>query len=422
MPAPIMYNPLQGLNEALEAAGGAIGERRKQARDLQRQQEGGDLLQRTLQELDPNASPLQVATKLSSVIGQLPPEMQKTAMQMIDPIIKGGVQQQQSDQLFNQLGFNQVEPEVGQQQQQASPQMGTTAGGLQAPLNQAAGATDPYPNVPDKKLLQLIGSPNKQESDIAKQIWEQRKQSRKQFTEDRKYASDESRKFKDEMEGFRSAADERQQTLGEIRYGLENRTPGQETKDWFASLFGRWGEGFLSPSGALIESAAKRFLLSDLGDVKGRPNQFLESMILRSLPTLGKSRESNEVILESLNYQQELGAEKLRIYDELTDYYNQELGFVPANISRIVDQNLAPFRADLAEKYAFKMRQIEEQNGDLSKMATQKVKPGTPLTPEMMTYMVDKYGRDDAKKRVKKLGYTVMSKDKYARYANESTG
>jgi|SRR6267378_755626 len=150
-----------------------------------------------------------------------------------------------------------------------------------------------------------------------------------------------SEKFLDQINEKRDAVQRARSSLGSAEEALQNRDLGFFSRDNLANMTGI--QGFASPEGAVFNAAAKNFFLADLQSAVGRPNQFLEKILKNAVFDVGKSNEANEALLEFYKNQVDLEEEKIRITDQLEDYYRENGLPPPGNIGRLVQQQLKPF-------------------------------------------------------------------------------
>lgn len=150
-----------------------------------------------------------------------------------------------------------------------------------------------------------------------------------------------SEKFLDQIEEKRDAVQRARNSLVSAEEALANRDLGFFSRDNLANLTGI--QGLASPEGAVFNAAAKNFFLADLQSAVGRPNQFLEKILKNAVFDVGKSNEANEALLEFYKNQVDLEEEKIKITDDLEDYYRAKGLPPPGNIGRLVQQQLKPY-------------------------------------------------------------------------------
>jgi len=459
---PIVLPDLSGLSQGISTAGGALADA-LQARaekrlklqqtqlEQQKQSQGLELISDWARGYDSSKSPTENIGTLSQALQAAGTKVDPA---VIAPIIKGVLEKavsQQGDifgaeQLFGggsgaQQPLPGQAPQAGMQQQAIPGQQAHGFGQQVQAVDQAMpGQRQQQPPMPqqaaqqpqqapqnrlesatDSQLVQWQASPNKMVSKAAEAEFNRRDISQKRWSEDRKYAFQRAKPFLEKIGEDRAALPNKKLALNDIKFGVENRDPATQTKDWWLQALGKAGERFVSPEGVLLESGVKSYLISDLGTISGRPNQYLEQRFVASLPGIGKSQFANEMLMESFDSRLKIEDEKLRITDELTSFYEdpKQLGFVPPNIDKMVDEQLRPIVQQIQTREAYKFREIQEKEHDdkwMREQTTKKVVKGTPLTLQQMTYFVDKYGKDKARETAEKLGYTIPTIEEYRRY------
>src|SRR5690606_5842315 len=200
--------------------------------------------------------------------------------------------------------------------------------------------------------------------------------------------------------------------------GFQSRDMSQFSRDWWAQKFGEWGQGLVTPEGALVSGNIKNFLLSDLGSLKGRPNQFIEQRILSMTPQIGQQLEANEAATLALESQLELKEKKIQLADEIMQKYlnDPKFGYVPGNLGAMVDAQLRPYQEQAQDRLAYRMRRLQERSEGIEKLINKKVMQGTPLTVEMAAELTKKWGKEKAPQVAKKLGYTIPTEEQYRKY------
>lgn len=207
-----------------------------------------------------------------------------------------------------------------------------------------------------------------------------------------------SDKYLDSINTDRDSTRRGLSSLSSIESAIGRRDLGFFSPDNLKSMAGF--EKWISPEGAILNTAGKEFFIADLERVTGRPNMFLEKILSRAIPQIGKSNEANQTIVEFYKNALDLQEEKIKISDSLEDYYRQNLGYVPGNIGRLVDGQLKPYAKE-KEKELVKIFQKGTE-----KFGAQK--GGKSLTSEIAQDLLReaKGDKELARKIAKKKGYT----------------
>jgi len=254
----------------------------------------------------------------------------------------------------------------------------------------------PIENIPDSDLVVAMGSEDKNLSEFAKGALDLKDKERKNFNADRKYHADKAKKHMDSIDEERDTIRDQRANLEGMKIAIKDRDLSQYTKDWWAGVFGRWGRNLVSPEGAILSTNVKEFLLSGLRVLKGRPNQYIEQLLIAALPEIGKTKFANMASIASLEQRIRLQEKKIEITDRLSDEYEKKLGYVPGNIGQIVNQAMSPYVEQEQKRFAYTLRKIQEEDQGIEKLSKKRVIPGTPLTLEMANYFKGKY-RDKEK-------------------------
>lgn len=166
-----------------------------------------------------------------------------------------------------------------------------------------------------------------------------------------------SDKYLEDIEQKRQSTQRSKSALISAEEALKNGNFGFFSKDNLSRIPGL--EGLASKNAAVFSAAAKTFFLSDLERTMGRPNQFLEKVLKSAIFDVGKSNEANQTLVEFYKNAVDLEEERIKISDELEDYYREKIGYVPGNIGRLVDRQLKPY-AEAKEKELTELFKKEE--------------------------------------------------------------
>lgn len=409
MSAFIFQDPTAtALNQALSNVGGAFGEAIQKRRERKYEEKKQNILSNLLENID-TSTPigkskfLQEAIKIgvspkdaNSILSTIKPSILEEVLtkyspsqQIENPNVSGG-------DVFGDPNTIEYDPTPS--------------------YEHPATSNTPFSNIPEEALVKLTASGDPGAENFSKNILELRDRAHRRYTEDRKYNTQRSQKYMEGIDQLRSNSRTKRAAIENMKLSIENRDLSFMTQDWWAQTLGKFGQGLVTPEGALLQSSIKEFLLGDLGRLTGRPNMFIEQRILQMAPKIGQTKESNFAMIASLEQQAELEEKRIQLTDEISETYEKQLGYVPGNISKLVDQAMEPFAQDAQNRLAYKLRSLQEQESGLNEISNKKVASGTPLTIEMAQFFVKKYGKEKAKKRAKSLGYTIPSREEYLRY------
>lgn len=134
-------------------------------------------------------------------------------------------------------------------------------------------------------------------------------------------------------------------------------------------------------SAQVVNSASKEFLISSLGEITGRPNQFLDQQIIKALINPQYTRSANKLILEGLRGIHDLKKKESVIARDIEDKYTSKGKEVPRNFQALVKKQLSKDVEEFEKSYTKKFT-------DLNKSIPE-AKLGTTETVEEMPKAAD---------------------------------
>lgn len=438
MPQPIVLQDQSGLAQGIQNVGSVLGQalqQRNLRQEQQRQQSAlAQALDQGVQGLGPNPTPMQYINFLSNMTkAGVPPEYLKIYQQAFLPQIKAQTEDQVGNMFLQRLGllpppqdsqrsmFQPMEVEEQIDISTMTPEQPVIEG---APVKrgEVAPAQNPLSQLSDSQLAAMKGSGIKRVENLADFELKRRETERKDFRSDRDFAYKRAGKFLEKIDEERSNIANQDEALRMMENAITEGDLSFFSKDNFAKFLGKYGEGLRTAKGAQLLSNQKEFLVSNIGRVGSRPNQWIEQQISDALAKIGRSREANLTVIEALKARINRDKKRIELTDELEEKYLKENGYVPSNIAAIVDKAMKPYEEEISNKLSYKVRQLYEKENarSLNKLSEKKVPQGTPLTAEMLSIFLDKYDNDTKKVRenAKKLGYTIPSAEEYQRYIN----
>lgn len=211
----------------------------------------------------------------------------------------------------------------------------------------------------DDQLKQLLNNPI-----FTKGAQEELKERSEVKKDVRRSDIKRSDKYLDSVNEARDSTRRGQTSLASIEEAIARKDLGFFSPDNLKSMagFDRW----ISPEGAILNTAGKEFFIADLERVTGRPNMFLERILSRAIPQIGKSNEANQTIVEFYKNALDLQEEKIKISDNLEDFYRQNMGYVPGNIGRLVDAQLKPYAQEKEKELVKIFQKGKEKFGKVS--------------------------------------------------------
>lgn len=327
-------------------------------------------------------------------------------------------QQNQTMGLLNQLGINtnqnnaQINPQSIMQNQSAQVQANQQMQPQEVvDVNRRETISNGnfYETIDDNTAFALSASNNPQLAGIGKAAVEAKKLQQQTFQADRKYNTERSKNFLNEIDSQRQAISNKERALQQLDSALESGETGGFSIDNIARIFGR--PELLSQSGAQLIASVKELLISNVGRVGTRPNQWIEQQIALALPDLGKSNIANKTLGEAIRGEIQLSRERIRLADQIAKEDIDKYGYERADIARRVDEALIPIQEKINDNSAYRLRELYEQekgSSFLRKNSMKKVVEGTPLTKEMYQILKEKYqSPEQVIDNARKLGYTI---------------
>lgn len=167
--------------------------------------------------------------------------------------------------------------------------------------------------------------------------------------------------------------------------------------------------GFRSAAGAELQSAIKKYFLSDLGSVKGgRPNVFIEKMLIDAYPKAGNDPISNQKIASGMRMKRDIDQLHVDTENQLEALYLKKQGYLPANFESLVKEKMKE-KAIKIEKDTIKtLTNLNKISESRDKIFRSDLKPGESLmmSPDGEPFAVPKKELDAYKEQ----GYIQIGK------------
>lgn len=232
---------------------------------------------------------------------------------------------------------------------------------------------------------------------------EKKKTKRAEFEADRSFNTQFSKPIMEESA-------KTLQVLPELRFNNDEAKRAIQSGDtgWIQKFALSMGlDPLITPDAAALASASKNFLLKDIGQIKGRPNQFIEQTMFSAYPSVGKTQEANMRLSLAGDVRLDIQEATARMIDKLGAEDLAKHGFVKADILSRAIKAAEPQIDKINKDFAVKLRLFEEESlfdSDLRRV--QMVLPGTPLTARMWSILEKKHG-NRAYEAAKKIGFDL---------------
>lgn len=144
-------------------------------------------------------------------------------------------------------------------------------------------------------------------------------------------------------------------------------------------------------TGQVVNSAVKTFLISELGNITGRPNQFIEKQITKAAISPLYKKEANEAIFEGLNLVSQLKEREIQIAEDLEERYLSQGKEIPRTFQKQVKEKLKKESNELEKNY-------EDYINKLFTSKSKKKGEVEMIAPDGSTYAIPKKDVSSAQK------------------------
>jgi hypothetical protein len=433
MPAPIFYQGDQGLLQGILGAGQSIGQglQQRYANQFQQQQQQAALRQQQeverqrqaqamkAQELFGNLPQNFSLSDLTSRIAQgqqagLTPEMTKPYMDLYQQNLKGREKANESIAFLNRLAPGLVPDEQISMESISGPQ------GAEIAVQEKTGPQGGISQLDDETLQKLTLSGNPGLTKFAELELNRRKGQKEEFFKEREYHTKQNKKGDEEAFNIERSLPEMELTLKQLESVIESGDIGQFT---MANLAERLNIPELtSASGAQAKTLVKNFLIESMGAVGGKgQTQFLEKLLLDSLPKIGQSKEANTAVVEVLRAPLEMKRNFIEERNRIADEDRAKYGYVREGLDSRAIRAAQPRNEEVKEKVGYRVASNRDASIGIEKLKKNwntKVDPGTYATPTMIRVFIDTFKGDMPKaiENMKKLGYKIPTKEQVKKW------
>ena len=370
----------------------------------------------------------------------------KTRQKIQTELLKGKIEEQQSNRLMQAAGLggqkdytnNQMQPAQEQNlrdefAQNVLPELERTQGHLSP--QQQSNAFESFKNDTQQQQEQQQAQPREDTAEdlyrkagatalikngapVSRVLTAQATALLKKQDADRKFYSQRSNKYLEKADEDREVLNKKTQAVNLLEDAVQNMSGGL-TLDYLADVTGN--PLLRSAKGAQFKSATKEFLLGNISRVGARPNQWIEQQIAQMMPNIGNSKEANETLIAASRADLKVEQRRLELVGELEDKYLKDLGYVPDTLAREVNALVKPYAEEVQKRLGYDLRVIQERESspiELSKLTN--VPKGTPLTLNKFKAMfprvkgsTNKEKEENLIKMAEKAGYQIMSDEFY---------
>jgi len=246
-----------------------------------------------------------------------------------------------------------------------------------------------------------------------KKIEGKEKENRRQFESDRAYHTKTSEPILKAAEDQLREAPIRKALISQQRRDISSGN----TEGLIPFLVDKLGlEAYRNPESARFKSASKeRFVesLHTLGSAGARPNQFIEQQLVAAQPTLGRSEEANQSVLDLEEFINDLKEKRAQIELELAEKDYEKFGYPKNDIGRRADKLMKDYAEERQDKMAYDIRSRHENKMSDSDLVNDivfgNIPEDTPITERTANILLIKNNHDKAKARTeaKRLGFRI---------------
>lgn len=329
--------------------------------------------------------------------------------------------QQLSEQIYRELGYLPPTPRTFEEAKEAR-ELNPVAREVLSRKQNLANPQKTLDDLNDTQLGIVEGSKHKGLAAAAKRKSEQRKEDRelrnKIKFEANKRVQDYLKQADQDAEHLRTS----RFAVNRLNSAILSGSKADRSLNRVADYFGL--EILKTARGAEFDNAAKQLLFSELGRIKGRPNEFLERLLSNSIGNLQRSKEANATTARLMEANIELGEARQQIINDLVSQYPD--GDFPANFAQIVDAQMESVARDIEQKTAYDIQRIQDaETGDqfwfpkstLRQQVLDKQVKGSVLTHERLKILAQEFGdMGTAIDRAKELGYYIPTDEQLTRW------
>lgn len=239
-----------------------------------------------------------------------------------------------------------------------------------------------------------------------------------------------SGEYLQKVDTIRDAIPFQESAIKQIEEGLKNRTSLDFIGDLAADIPGL--EFLRSPKGSQILTGAKELYLNTIKGVPSKGlNQVLEKTIQSALVDPKRKEESNLMQLAGIKHAININKEKARLTSEISNYYENSLGYIPGRLASDVDKALVTYADKAQDEWAQEVYDIQQKfNPEIkkfkkfinkpserrrisNKIKLKQVPKGVILDEVMGMVLLDKFNDDSDKaiKAAKDLGYKIPGEE-----------
>lgn len=154
----------------------------------------------------------------------------------------------------------------------------------------------------------------------------------------------------------------------------------------------------------VVNSAAKEFLVGALGELTGRPNQWIEQQISRALINPQYAPQANQLIFKGLRGLQSLRDKEIETRNQIEAEFEKK-GREPRNIQALVQKRMAKDIDNFENNYRKELESLTKKVEEADK-PLKKPSKGTPLDKDSYRKIrARSKSKEEALETARKMGY-----------------
>ncbi len=166
---------------------------------------------------------------------------------------------------------------------------------------------------------------------------------------------------------------------------------------------------------ASFMTASKNHFLNSLRKAGSRPNQWIEQQISSAYAKAGRPEVANLSSLALIGFEDDINEKKVSIARELEDQDRDAYNYAREDIERKTNKALKEYADKRQDLLSYELRVIADEYMSASDLELlNEVPQGTPLTPKIAQFLLQKYGSEEkAIKEAKKIGFEILPDEFY---------
>jgi hypothetical protein len=240
------------------------------------------------------------------------------------------------------------------------------------------------------EAMMMAQEANQMQQQLHQDIRDDKKLSQKISMEKEKRAFETNKPYLEEINKSADQIPIKQRAINTMRDSIGQMTRGTKVQDLLTAILPDSVQEFVrSTPGANLLGASKEFYVNVFKELPQgtRLNQYIEKIVFQALETVGKSKESNAVLIESQQYDIDLQKKRNEIAQNLRKKYLQEGKELPVDFQDKVREMVQPYAIKRADELQNTFQNIKRKKYNFEKMRPIERKTTLPKVREGYTLM-----------------------------------